>query len=188
MQRPADIQTERLILRVILPDEIEWLLAGEAHRLELANGLTYPPDDPNRGIDLGWHLRALRADARQLPWRIRLIVERSSNIVVGSINLKGAPDAEGDVEIGWGLNLGHRGKGYATEAATAVMRWAFEQPGVRSISATVPEDNDVSQRVARRLGFTRTASTRRNLPLWKVDALRLSLAIDRGASDKSIEV
>src|SRR5438093_10348079 len=78
MQRPMDIQTERLILRVILPDEIEWLLAGDARRLESANGIIYPPDDPNRGVDLGWHLRALRADPTQLPWRIRLIVERSS--------------------------------------------------------------------------------------------------------------
>ena len=96
-----DIQTERLILRVILPDEIEWLLAGDAHRLELANGFRYAPEDPNRGVDLGWHLRALRADTEQLPWRIRLVVERSSNTVIGSINLKGAPDKTGDVEIGW---------------------------------------------------------------------------------------
>lgn len=172
MQRPVDIKTERLILRVILPDEIEWLLAGDAHRLQLANGFRYPPDDPNRGIDLGWHLRALRTDPKQLPWRIRLIIERSSNIVIGSINLKGAPDAEGDVEIGWGLNEEYRGQGYATEAAAAVMQWAFQQPGVRSVSATIPDDNDASQCVARRLGFTRTASIRRNRPLWKIETTR----------------
>ena len=77
MQRPIDIKTERLILRVILPDEIEWLLAGDTHRLELAHGFKYPPDDPNRGTDLGWHLRALRADPKHLPWRIRLIIDRS---------------------------------------------------------------------------------------------------------------
>ena len=169
MQRPMDIQTERLIVRVILPDEIEWLLAGDAHRLELANGFRYAPGDPNRGIDLGWHLRALRADTKQLPWRIRLVIERSSNTVIGSINLKGAPDTTGDVEIGWGLNEGYRGQGYATEAAAAVIPWAFQQPGVRSLSATVPDDNNASQRVARRLGLTRTTSTRRNLPLWKME-------------------
>jgi len=164
-----DIQTERLVLRVSLPDEIEWLLAGDSRRLELANGFKYPPDDPNLGIDLEWHLRELRADPTQLPWRIRLIVERSSNTVIGSINLKGAPDSEGDVEIGWGLNESYRGRGYATEAAAAVIRWAFQQAGVCSVSATVPDDNHASQRVARRLGLTRTASTRRNLPLWKME-------------------
>src|SRR5437763_5835672 len=159
MQRPMDLHTERLVLRVSLPDEIGWLLAGDSRRLELANGFKYPPDDPNLGIDLEWHLRELRADPTQLLWRIRLIVERSSNTVIGSINLKGPPNAEGDVEIGWGLNEGYRGQGYATEAAAAVMRWAFEQTAVRSVSARVPDDNHASQRLALRLGLTRTAST-----------------------------
>lgn len=168
MQRPPDIQTERLILRVLLPDEIEWLTAGDAHRLELANGFKYPPEDAGRGIDLTWHLQALRADPQQLPWRIRVAIERSSNVVIGSINLKGAPDSEGDVEIGWGVNEAYRGLGFATEAAAAVMHWAFQQPGVRSISATVPDDNDASKSVAGRLGLKRTAGTRRNLPLWKI--------------------
>jgi len=169
MNRPADIQTERLTLRVLLPDEIQALMAGDVQRVESANGFNYPPDDPNRGIDLGWHLRALRADPTQVAWRIRVTVERSSNTVIGSINLKGAPDPDGDVEIGWGLNENSRGRGYATEAAAAVIRWAFEQPCVRSVSATVPEDNNASQRVARRLGFTRTEGTRRDLPLWKME-------------------
>ena len=167
LQRPTDIQTKRLILRVLLPDEIEWLMAGDVHRVESTNRFTYPPDDPNRGMDLAWHLRALRADPGQVPWRIRLIVERSSNTVIGSINLKGAPDADGDVEIGWGLNEGYRGQGYVTEAATAVIQWAFQQPDVRSVSATVPDENNASQRVAQRLGLTRTEAMRRSLPLWK---------------------
>src|SRR5205807_10323597 len=125
---------------------IEALSAGDAKRVAHQTGFTFPPDDPNLGVDLPWHLRALLADRNQLAWRIRVIVERSSNTVVGSINLKGPPNADGNVEIGWGLNESARGKGYATESAAAVMRWAFEQPGVRSLSATVPEGNDASER------------------------------------------
>ena len=167
MQRPKDIQTERLILSVLLPGEIEALLAGDMQYVEHALGFRYPPDDPNRGVDLGWHLRSLRADPSQIPWRIRVIVERSSNTVIGSINLKGPPDKDGDVEFGWGLNDGARGKGYATEAAAAVLEWAFQQQGVRSVSATILEDNLVSQRVAQRLGLTKTKIIRRDQPLWK---------------------
>ena len=150
-----------------MPEEIQALLAGDLKHVERATGFRYPPDDPNRGIDLNWHLRALRADSNQLSWRIRVIVERASNTVIGSINLKGPPDDGGDVEIGWGLNEGSRGKGYATEAATAVVQWAFQQPGVCSVSATVPDDHASSQRVAQRLGLTRTEATRRSLPVWK---------------------
>ena len=117
---------------------------------------------------LSWHLRHLLADTAHIPWRIRLIVERSSRSVVGSINLKGPPSRDGDVEIGWGV-VGHcRRRGYALEAATAVVGWVLAQPGVNALSATVPSDNVASQRLAAKLGMTLTGDTRRNLPLWKL--------------------
>jgi len=168
-QRPANIETERLLLVTLLPQEIEALIAGKAERVALLTGFRFPPDDPNRGVDLSWHLRALQADRNQLSWRIRVIVERSSNTVVGSINLKGPPNADGDVEIGWGLNEDAGGKGYATEASAAVINWAAKQPGVATITATIPDDNYPSRRLAVRLGFARTNDVRRNLPIWRFD-------------------
>jgi len=164
MQRPPNIETERLILVVLLPEDIEALIAGELERAARLTGYAFTPD-PELG-DLGWHLSALRRDSRHLPWRMRVIVERSSSTVVGSINLKGPPTSEGDVEIGWGLIDTARNKGYATEAAAAVIDWALQQPGVNLVSATVPDDNHPSQRVAAKLGLIRTSETRRNLPLW----------------------
>ena len=166
--RPANIETERLLLVTLLAEEIEALIAGDSERVETLIGFTFPPDDPNRGVDLSWHLKALREDLNQRSWRIRVIVERSSGTVVGSINLKGPPNAEGDVEVGWGLNEDARRKGYATEASAAVVNWISKQPGVATISATIPDDNDASKRLAGRLGFVRTNDTRRNLPLWRI--------------------
>lgn len=165
MQRPPNIETERLVLVVLLPEDLEALIAGDLERAARLAGYTFMPD-PELG-DLPWHLSALRRDSNQLSWRIRVIVERSSNTVVGSINLKGPPTADGDVEIGWGLIDRARKQGYATEAATAVINWALQQPRVNSVSATVPDDNHPSRRVAVRLGLMRTSETRRNLPLWK---------------------
>lgn len=167
-QRPANIETARLLLLALLPEEIEALIAGKTGHVAFLTGFTFPPDDPNRGVDLSWHLRALQADRNQLSWRIRVIVERSSNTVIGSINLKGPPNADGDVEIGWGLNDDARGKGYATEASAAVIDWAIRQPGVATISATIPDDNYPSLRLAARLGFARTSGSRRNLPIWEL--------------------
>jgi ribosomal-protein-alanine N-acetyltransferase len=168
-QRPTNIETERLLLVCLLPQDIEPLIAGDVDRVALLMGFVFPPDDPNRGVDLSWHLSALRADRSQVPWRVRVLVERSSNTVVGSINLKGSPNAEGDVEMGWGLNENARKKGYATEASVAVINWIFKQRGVTTVSATIPDDNYPSQRLAARLGFVRTSNTRRNLPLWTRD-------------------
>jgi [ribosomal protein S5]-alanine N-acetyltransferase len=167
MQRPPNIQTERLLLVALLPEHIEALIARDFGLFAALSGFRFPPGNPDLG-DLAWHLKAIRADDRHLPWRMRVIVERSSKTVVGSINLKGPPSA-GDVEIGWGLIEQVRGQGYATEASAAVIEWARQQPDVRSISATIPDDNYPSQRLAKRLGLTRTSQTRRNLPLWKWD-------------------
>jgi RimJ/RimL family protein N-acetyltransferase len=165
-ERPANIDTERLFLVCLLPEEIETIIARDSERASLLTGVSFPPDDSNLGVDWSWHLRALQADCNQRAWRVRMIVERSSNTVVGSINLKGPPVA-GDVEIGWGLNTEARGKGYATEASAALIRWVAQQADVISVSATVPDDNYPSQRVAARLGLTRTNQTRRDLPLWR---------------------
>jgi len=165
-ERPPNIETERLFLVCLLPEEIERIIAGDSERVSLLTGVSFPSGDPNLGVDWSWHLRALQADCNQLAWRVRLIVERSSNTVVGSINLKGPPIA-GDVEIGWGLNADARGKGYATEASAAVIKWVAQHASVIYISATVPDDNYPSQRVAARLRLGRTDETRRDLPLWK---------------------
>jgi ribosomal-protein-alanine N-acetyltransferase len=175
MRRPPSIQTERLVLVVLLPEELEALIGGDLQRFAVLTGFTFPPDNPSIG-DLPWHLRAIQTDGRQLPWRVRVIVERSSNSVVGSINLKGPPSAAGDVEIGWGLMESVRRRGYATEASAAVIRWALEQPGVSSVSATIPDDNYPSERLAKRLGLIRTNEARRDLPLWKCDGNSLTKA------------
>ena len=165
-QRPSNIETERLFLVCLMPEEIESIISGHFERVSLLTGVCFQPDNPKLGVDWSWHLKALRADWNQLAWRVRVIVERSSNTVVGSINLKGQP-VDGDVEIGWGLKDDARGKGYATEASEAVIHWVGQQAGVRSISATVPDDNSPSQRVAARLGLMCTGKTRRDLPLWQ---------------------
>ena len=164
-ERPANIETERLFLVCLMPEEIESIISGDFEHVSLLTGVCFRPAD-SLGVDWSWHLKALKADSNQLTWRVRVIVERSSNTVVGSINLKGQPIA-GDVEIGWGLNNDARGKGYATEAAAAVIHWVAQQKGVSSISATVPDDNYPSQRVAARLGLMRSSETRRDSPLWR---------------------
>jgi RimJ/RimL family protein N-acetyltransferase len=55
-------------------------------------------------------------------------------------------------ELGWALIREHWGQGYATEAAAAIVAWAYAcRPIVRLVSLISP-DNARSQRVAQRLG------------------------------------
>ena len=168
-RRPAGIETARLNLVVLMATEIEALIEGDTERAGRLAGARFPrdwPEEEQARDGLPWHLGHLKADARHQSWRIRIMVERESLLVVGSINLKGPPDAHGDVEIGWGVNADRRHRGYAFEATTAVLQWAESQPDVRRFSATIPEDNLASQGLARKLGMVRTSETRRDLPLW----------------------
>lgn len=57
------------------------------------------------------------------------------------------------VEIGWHLHRDHHGRGYATEAAGALLRHGFEELGLAAVDAIVAERNAPSQAVAERLGM-----------------------------------
>ena len=72
--------------------------------------------------------------------------------VVGSAGYKGPPGADGTVEIAYGVDADHQGRGYATEAAEALVSYAFAR-GVRVARAhTLPESN-ASTRVLEKCGF-----------------------------------
>jgi RimJ/RimL family protein N-acetyltransferase len=62
------------------------------------------------------------------------------------------PNIEGEVEIGWHLHPDAWGRGYATEAALAVLRHGFEA-GLEEIHAVTHVDNWPSQAVCRRIGM-----------------------------------
>jgi ribosomal-protein-alanine N-acetyltransferase len=101
-------------------------------------------------------------------WRIRLIVMKSTRKVIGSINLKGPPDENGTVEIGWRVNEDQRRRGIATRATNAVMKWVFTQPGIERVIATVPMDNVASRHVAQQVWMRETSELRRGLPVWEL--------------------
>jgi ribosomal-protein-alanine N-acetyltransferase len=167
--RPGVIETPRLRLIALLPDELRALIARASGRASALLGAHIPyafPSDQDARAGLSWHLQALSRDPAQVVWRLRVAVERSQGAVLGSINLKGPPDAHGDVEIGWGIEPLHRQQGYALEAAAAVLEWALRQRGVVTVSATISVDNTASQRLAARLGMRLTQDSRRGLPLW----------------------
>lgn len=88
-------------------------------------------------------------------WRFGYaLIERLSGEVIGVASFKGAPGTDGLVEIAYGVVPTHQGKGYATEAAEALVTYAFSDERVRVVRAhTLPEPNP-STRVLAKCGFT----------------------------------
>lgn len=64
------------------------------------------------------------------------------------------PEGWPGTEVGWALMKDAYGQGYATEAATAAIDWAFEALGWSEVIHCIDPDNLASQKVARRLGST----------------------------------
>jgi RimJ/RimL family protein N-acetyltransferase len=102
----------------------------------------------------------------QPPYGDRAIVLRDTGLVVGSVGfapclmpfglLPSFETTEGfSSEIGlfWALFPEHQGHGYATEAAAAMVAYAFDVLRLRRIVATTESDNKRSLDVMRRLGM-----------------------------------
>ena len=99
-------------------------------------------------------LTLLRASTTADPWTHGFsLVHRGSAAAVGRCGFKGPPAADGIVEIAYGIDPDHQGKGYATEAAEALVIFAFVSERVRVVRAhTLPEPN-ASTRVLTKCGF-----------------------------------
>jgi [ribosomal protein S5]-alanine N-acetyltransferase len=81
------------------------------------------------------------------------ITNRDTDRIVGQCGFKGPPSSDGIVEIAYAVHPDHQCRGYATEAATALVAYAFANDDVRIVCAhTLPEDN-ASTRVLTKVGF-----------------------------------
>lgn len=99
------------------------------------------------------------------------VIEQASGSLVGSAGLAVPdflPEILPAVEVGWRLGADHRGKGYATEAASAAVRWGFCDLELDEIVSIHEPENVPSGLVMGRLGFApgvATTDPKRGLPL-----------------------
>ena len=115
-------------------------------------------------------LAGLRNASGPDPWEHGFfIIERARGEVIGTAGFKGPPDADGMVEIAYGVVPSVEGRGYATEAAGALVRFAGDDARVRLIRAhTLPELN-ASTRVLRKCGFVHIGEVvdSEDGPVWR---------------------
>ncbi len=85
---------------------------------------------------------------------VSLVLEHDREVVGDSmLHLQGTGLSEG--EIGWTVLPQHQGRGFATEAARAVLRLGFEHYGLRRIVANLDARHDRSAALCERLGMRR---------------------------------
>jgi RimJ/RimL family protein N-acetyltransferase len=89
-------------------------------------------------------------DAWSFGYSVMLI---DGDAKIGNAGFKGAPGAEGAVEIAYGIDPEHHGRGYATEAAAALVAIALADERVTLVRAHTRPDGKASQRVLAKNGF-----------------------------------
>ncbi|MBP2446497.1 GNAT family N-acetyltransferase [Rhizobium leguminosarum] len=72
------------------------------------------------------------------------------------------PSIEGTMEVGWALTPSTHGRGYATEALTALIGWGQAHFPGKPMSCIISPENQASLRVAAKLGFRETTRTQYN--------------------------
>lgn len=82
------------------------------------------------------------------------VIDKSYGLLIGGISL--TVDHQ-RAEIGWILDHDVWGKGYATEAAQAMIHFGFEDLGCDSIFATCDAQNDASYNMMLKCGMTQIA-------------------------------
>jgi RimJ/RimL family protein N-acetyltransferase len=82
------------------------------------------------------------------------VADGRTGAAVGSCGYKGPPDADGVVEIAYAIHPDQRGRGYAKEAAAALVEFAFGA-GARLVLAHTRLENDASAHVLLACGFER---------------------------------
>ena len=90
--------------------------------------------------------------AAPAPWSPYLFLHRDEPSLIGNGGYVGAPDADGVVEIGYEIGPEHQGRGFATEAAGAMVAAAFEA-GANAVVAHSLAEANASNAVMQKLGM-----------------------------------
>ncbi len=172
MMNEFGIDTNRLIL---LPLSFEELQLYLEHPDELERWITFPI---SRGILTADLVRAIKmkiekmssADRAEHLWYTYWLIQiKADRFVAGMVGFKGVPSMEGEVEIGYGIDLHYRSQGFMTEAVSALITWAFRHEKCRSVIAPDTEKSNLaSNRVLERVGMNVYQETETTLS-WRID-------------------
>lgn len=149
------LTTQRLDIVPLTLDQFALLLEGtEKMEAALKLNVSGAEMDSHTEQAMKWlyETAVLKKDAYlwYTNWQIIL---RKENRAIGSACFKGAPDKEGEVELGYGIYENYQCFGYMTEAAKALLAWAASQPNVQSVIAETEKTNIASQRVLEKCGM-----------------------------------
>ena len=153
------IRTARLTLRKPERDDLTGYLAYRNAAETSADDM--PPLDEAAAQAFLQAQADLADDAT--GWRMFALDRHDRRGIIGEVGLFVAPEDSRTADLGWWLHPDHRGRGYATEAAEALVSWCFATRALHRVTAHCLAGNAASVAIMARIGMrpeSRTVESR----------------------------
>jgi ribosomal-protein-alanine N-acetyltransferase len=150
------LRTPRLELVAATLPLIEIEVSGAANLAASLNAeLESWPPPGNDESSLRWTLEKMQARPEYAGFHVWYVIltERERRTLIGMVAFKGPPDENGTIEAGYSINENYQRQGIATEGTRAIMKWAYENPAVRVITAETFPELEASKKVMQRCGM-----------------------------------
>jgi RimJ/RimL family protein N-acetyltransferase len=169
----ALIETPRLVLRAPRAQDAQ-VLAAVANDLRIAENTARLPH-PYKVENAEEFVAQFSRDDREIAFLITLADDEIIGVCGIAIPDRGGP------ELGYWIGVRHWGRGYATEAARAVIDHAFAELGYNTLHASVRVSNPASRRVLEKCGFQWTG-----VELRRIRAIASAAPFDRFRLDRGL--
>lgn len=164
-RRIPALETDRLIIRELTMGDLESI----NNVLNESFGSKTPLDERKRWLEwtvLGYEMFAM---LEQPHYGERAVISKETGEMVGAVGIvpyldtfnwvvafDRAPNAPATAEVGlfWAIAPAHQRKGFASEAARALMEYLFTREKLGRVIATTGYKNLPSQKVMQKLGMT----------------------------------
>ena len=148
------LETERLVLRQVDENDLEphLRLLNTLTVMEYLGGVKEPHEIEAK------HAKSMALFARE-GFGFMMLIEKATGELVGHAGMKRVDNPHapnpGDHEIGWLVREDRWQRGYANEAMSAVIDWAFSRHEAPHLVALTSERNRPSWRFMEKLGMER---------------------------------
>lgn len=165
------IETERLILRPLTYDQlVKYTYCDNSLEEELNLNETSRTISPELKEALEQTILPNVADNTKdyLYSTLWTAISKTENKMIGDLCIVGEPNAEGEIEIGYGTYDEFQGKGFMTEIVGGIIEWTKMQPIVKSITASTDKTNTASFKVLQNNNFIKIGETDTQFN-WKLE-------------------
>ena len=165
------IETENLIIVPYLPRHLRALIRSETEFEDTA-GLRVADGICEQMLSVSVNFMARLENGKQPdPWQFGFaIIHQVENVLIGTCGFSGPPDPDGVAEIAYGIAPAYQGRGYATEAARALIEFATKDPRVETIRAHTLTETNASTRVLQKCGLKKIGDAvdpENGLAVWR---------------------